>query len=96
MPHFRIFYGFDTIQGFSIWGFSLNRFSYAIFTYSQEILNIQLVIVRQFLSSSSTNSISYSEASTIYTDYTQPVTNAQEIKWLLFVLKQKADKQHKM
>ena len=70
MPHFGIFYGFDTIQGFSIWGFSLNRFSYAIFTYSQEILNIQLVIVRQFLS--------------------------QEIKWLLFVLKQKADKQHKM
>ena len=45
--------------------------------------------------SSSIKSISCNEASNVYTDDTQQMTYALQIKWLLFVLKQKADKQHK-
>ena len=37
-----IFCGFKNIQGFLIWAFSIYRFSYAILTYSQAILNLSI------------------------------------------------------
>ena len=48
--------------------------------------NIQLVNVKEVLSSSPANSTSCSEASTEHTDYTQHMTYARKIKWLLFML----------